>query len=498
MALSNKHPLYADHLAAWQQMRDCYAGEAAVKAAGFAYLPATPGQVEDGIVATNQKGWIVYSAYRKRARVPDAVREAVDAFMGVLHRKPASITLPAALEPLRERATLRGESLELLLRKVNEEQLIVGRIGILGDVVDEGPQAGSVYLVTYTAERILNWDEGSRSLEPAALNLVVLDESEQERQADFSWRAVTKYRVLVLGDPETNEPEGAAIYRAGTFRETETFDAGQLVVPSLKGRTLSRIPFAIANPKDVTAAPDRPPLLGLADLVLAIYRGEADYRQSLFMQGQATLVTVGASLESATTRVGAGAELALPQGGDAKFIVAPSDGISEQREALENDYRHASVRGGELVDATSRQKESGEALRVRVAARTTTLVTVAKAGAFALEQVLKAAAEWVGANPDEVEVVPHLDFVDDPMAGKELGEVMTAKSIGAPLSLRSVHAQMRMRGMTELTYEEELAEIEREAEAVAMLGTPESSAEDGPEEDEEEGGDAEDAEGDEE
>ncbi|MBD4208505.1 hypothetical protein GUH47_21445, partial [Xanthomonas citri pv. citri] len=50
------------------------------------------------------------------------------------------------------------------------------------------------------------------------------------------------------------------------------------IEPTIRGKTLNRIPFVFINSKDIVARPDDPPLLGLVNLALAIYRGDADYR----------------------------------------------------------------------------------------------------------------------------------------------------------------------------------------------------------------------------
>jgi hypothetical protein len=120
----------------------------------------------------------------------------------------------------------------------------------------------------------------------------------------------------------------------------------------------------------------------------------------------------------------------------------------------------------------SRQKESGDALKIRVAARTATLNQIALAGAFGLQATLRHIATWMGLDPENVVVTPNLDFVDDALDSKTLVEYMTSKAMGAPLSLRSIHKQMEERDLTELTFEEELAEIALE-EDLALTGTRE-------------------------
>ncbi len=497
MSVDTRHPLYLEFDEDWIQLRRTYRGERIVKNAGFEYLPPTSGMLADGVTKTNSPGFKAYSAYRLRARVPDMVKEAIESMLGVMHNKPPSIELPARMEGMRERATLRNESLEVLLRRINEEQLITGRLGLLLEVPDAAPEMGTPILpliALYQAEDIINWDEGEvDQTRPDSLNLVVIDETEDVRMRDFEWESVEKHRVLVLGDPLANEQQGEGVYRVGVFRDKTDFNEEALIEPSIGGQTLNEIPFKFVNTRDITPTPDEAPLLGLSNLVLTIYRAEADYRQALFLQGQDTLVKIGnaGSTEGDTTRVGAGAVIELPLGGDAKFIGVDSQGLTEMRESLQNDYQTGNQKAGALLEAVSRSAESGEALRVRVAARTASLNQIALTGAFALQDILRIEARWVGANPDEVIVKPNLDFVDDIMAGQELTQIMAAKGLGSPHSLESIHGLMHERGLTKMTFEEEIEQMEREAEgglpgAVAAGEQDESATADGETDEDEE------------
>lgn len=492
MGISSKHPSYLLALPDWEQMRQTHAGERRVKEAGVRYLPATSGMVLDGfspMAAPNSPGAMAYVAYRARATFPEFVREAVQAMVGIIHARPATIMLPAALEPMRERATLANESLEMLMRRITEEQLISGRAGLLLDVPTLDPiQARDAlpYIALYVAESIINWDPGTRDIpKPEALNLVVLNETEPQRNADFSWEIKEKHRVLILGDIlENEEADGTATYMVGVFDDDDAvIDQSLLTTPTFKGNKLTRLPFVFVNTKDIASDVDMPPLLGLSNLALTIYRGEADYRQALFMQGQDTLVVIGGSPEDETYRTGAGATLKPPIGGDAKYIGVDSNGLPEMRSALENDYERARAKAGELLNESSRDRESGEALRVRIAARTTTLHSIATTCAFALQELLRIAATWVGADPNEVIVTPNTEFVQQTMTGKELLDLTSAKSAGAPLSYESLHNFMRARGMTTKTFEEELDAIEEEADL--MLAAPPSTDEFGPAPDQE-------------
>lgn len=460
MALDNTHPLYADHLPDWQQLRHCHAGERKIKELGQVYLPATAGMRHDGMASVTDAGYQAYDAYRKRAVFPDFVAEGVGHMLGLMHARPPKITLPTALEPMRRAASSQGEPLEHLLARINEEQLITGRVGLMLDL-PQAPRLGTpqMFISLYSAESILNWDETLLEADRTVLNLVVLDESRYERQPSLDWQWVERYRVLSLGPVATNEASGVYGQALVEGKEIPT----SLQSPTVKGRTLPRIPFVFANTTDNLAVPCRPPLLGLARLCTTIYRGEADYRQNLFMQGQDTFVTIGApDTGQDGERVGAGAIVNLPAGADAKYVGVQSQGLSEQRSALEKDYAMAAQRAGQLATAKSKQIESGEALQTRIASVTASLTSVAKAGAEALQSILRVAAEWVGADPDEVLVEPNLQFQDLSFNPRDIVELASAKSMGIPLSRKSIHDVLKERGYTRMEYEEELAEIDQE------------------------------------
>lgn len=467
MALSSKHPLYSRFLPEWELMRDSYRGERSVKEKGALYLPATSGMLLDNANVVGSAGWNAYQAYKTRAVFHDFVARAVEWAIGVMWSKPPEIELPTQLEDLLEHATPNGESLEQLLRRINIEQLIMGRLGLLADMPKvPNPEKPLPYLATYQAETIINWDAGKiGDQNDPGLDMLVLDESENIRDGGFEWKLQEKYRALILGSLTENEGSaGKVAYRAGVF-EGANYVEDDLIEPSVRGKTLQRIPFQFINSKDLVPTPDDPPLLGLARLAMTIYRGEADYRQALFMQAQDTLVVIGGDEEKAY-RIGAGATITVKEGGDAKFIGCNSTGLPEMRSALENDKSQAKEMAGHLVEKSS-QKESGDALNIRVGAQTATLNQIARTGAEGLKRQLRTIAEWIGADPDAVIVEPCLDFSDDVLTGKDLIDMMTAKTMGAPISLKSIHNNMVDGGLTELSMEDELEEIAGEEPLVA-------------------------------
>jgi hypothetical protein len=478
MALPDKHPEYIERLGEYVQMADTYAGERAVKSKRLDYLPASEGMVQDGMTTPSAPGWRDYEAYLLRAVFHDVVREAVKAMVGIIHERPAEIQVPKRLEGMIKRATISGEDIHMLHRRITVAQFVYGRCGLLGDV-PTGQDVDKVmpYISFYDPIRIINWDAGKLDEGKNELALVVIDEGGYRREG-FNWKTERKYRVLARGLPENlddswDRPDGDAPFGVCVKVNETTMPIGSdFVYPEIGGKTLNKIPFVFIGANDLVPEPEIPPLLGLSNLALAIYRGEADYRQTLYAQGQQTLVVIGGAVDEAAPtqlRTGNKGVIDLKIGGDAKYIGVSATGLSEMRQALKTDLDRAAAEGVQFLDSQSEPGESGEALRIRVAAKTTTVGSVARAGASGLEQMLKMMAEWVGENPDDVKVKANTDFADQTVAGAALLAFMQAKQLGLPLSLKSIHGRMKVNNFTDMDFDQENEQIEEEA--ASMLGT---------------------------
>ena len=483
-AIATPHPDYTARRPDWVTMFDTNEGQRHIKSKNTVYLPATSGMRALSATRTklSDEGLDLYTAYLTRAFFPDLVKETVRALAGILDREAANIELPEALEDMREIATPKGESLNDLLIQMHMTQLLYGRMGLLADVDAERDLP---LLIAYPAPQLLNWDDhtssrdtkqqddGKRHEALRKLLLTVIDESRFERDTGdrFTWNLVPRYRALSLGDGAT------PIYTSQVERDGSMQEA---ITPSIRGKTLDFIPFVYCNTTDTATKPGEVPLVNLANLGLAIYRGEADHRSALFMSGQDTLVIIGYDIGSsdgenpgadAKPIIGSGAYLNLPDPeADAKFIGPESQALAEQRTSLENDYTRAGEEGVKLLSSGA-SAESTETLRIRVAARTATLQTIAMTAATALETSLRQCAEWVGANPDEVKVEPNLDFIDESTDPTDLIKFAQAKKAGIPLSAKSIHNWMRMKDFTEMTFEEEL-EVLAEEEDNEILNPP--------------------------
>ena len=186
MSIESRHPDFVEVEPDYRVMRDTFAGERRIKEANFAYLPATAGQVMDGALkSTTSAGRKAYDNYLVRSRFPDLVKQANTTLVGVMVKEPAVIELPPELEGMRKNATRKGESLQALLRRIYEQQLINGRIGLLVDFPQDPAAFGLEelpHLVEYVAEHIINWDdERQTEFGSNILNYAVFNETVQVR-----------------------------------------------------------------------------------------------------------------------------------------------------------------------------------------------------------------------------------------------------------------------------------------------------------------------------
>ncbi|WPJ68560.1 hypothetical protein OMDBNIEC_00074 [Salmonella phage STP-SP5] len=465
MAIDATHPLYDKWKEKWIKCNDCYEGEDKIKEEGVKYLPPLASMILDGMTNMEDLGFKRWEAYRLRANFPDDYSGAVTNNLGLLHQKPPSIQLPAEMEYMREICTADGEDVVALLRRINEMQLRNGRLGLLLDLPKGESPENKPYISVYDALSIINWDDGKDELGNINLNMVVLDESGPVRVNQFDWKDEKRYRVLQLGPMDTDEVKGEAVYAQHLFINDTNYDAGQMIAPYYKGKYLDEIPFQFINTTDITPAPEAPPLLGLANICLSMYRSDADYRQNLHMQGQDTMVVVGGmgtGDDKAPQRVGAGARIDVAIGGDAKYVGVSGEGLSEQRLALAADKQEAQIKAGQMVNNTKSTQESGEAMKTRIAARTASLIRIAFTGAAGLENLLKICAKWMGADPNQVVVKPNLEFTKSMFNGQDFIQIITARNVGAPVSLESIHGWAVDQGLTTLSFEEEMSKVKEE------------------------------------
>ena len=444
------HPQYSFAAEDWVLCDDCFSGEREIKRRGEVYLPRTEGQMADTMYGSKR-----YEAYKYRANYFNYFAPTIHAILGILHREPPQrIELPPRLFSMKNGFSANGDSLEEMLHLVNFHQLVYGRCGMLLDSPfwDDSSNAVPVCAL-YPAHRILDWEQSGN-----VLSFVLLDESGDHFNPELKCREhVQKLRLCAL------DKNGDYYSVVLTPEEYSNFDfSAELpdsVYPEIRGKRMGKVPFCFVNTSDTTSMIQAPPLLPLANLCLAIYRGEADYRHALYMQAQSTLFLKGFPLDD-PPMMGAGNYIHTESPDAAgSFLEISGAGLSEMRESLTKLHETAVNMGVALAETGD--SESGEALKTRLSVKLALLENIAGTAGNAFRKILRMAAEWCSVDPDSIIFEPNFDFTDSSVSAADVSCLWTAKKEGLPLSERSIHEWLRKNDYTGLSYEEEIKAVKQ-------------------------------------
>lgn len=456
------HPDYAKRQEEWVRMRDCVEGDEAIRQSGEEYLPRPSGFRDLG-----RRGDPMYAAYTQRAQFPEIVKPTVNGMLGVIHRVEAQLELPPEMEYLYEDADGLGMPLEELHRAVTRELLTVGRVALLADAPADG---GDPYITRYDAEALVNWATDS--------SFFVLSEASLVRE-EFRWTNRDRWRVLRLED-------GQVTYQ--TYDEDKVaVEAEPVPMTASGGAPLAEIPLVVVGAMSMEIKPERPPLIGVANSALTIYRLDADYKHQLYNSGQETFVVSGVEGRAAPRVLGSGVVVALSDPQARAMYVSPTcSGIEAHKTAIADERQNAAALGARVFDTDQKAGvESGEALRIRRGAETASLVSVAISSAGALERSLRAIARWLGLGDDVVEAIvvkPNLSFVKEILSPDAALKLVTMWQ-SAAISYETLYENLQSGGIAsmERTADEEQDLIEEEGGGLG--GAPgEEDADDGTEE----------------
>ena len=421
MKLDTTHAQYEKYAPLWQSLRDAIEGEYAVKAAGTAYLPKLGGQ-----------SYEEYAAYKLRASFYNATGRTVDGLSGMVFRKPMDVQAPDAMTVFLEDASLRGVDFQGFAESIVEEDLVVGRAGVLVDYPHVEAAAMSQaqaerlnlrpFLVQYNAESILDW-RLTQLENKTVLSMVKLRECVYEPVDEFNQEEIEQIRVLDLN-------EGG--YRQRIFRRDVNGDWQQFgtdIIPTMRGLPLSFIPFIFVGVRDTTPHIDKPPLIDLADKNLDHYRMDADYHHSLhFLAAGSTRWVKGVREDEINAgvfdRAGPTALMASTEA-EAEFGICEPQGkgIPAQRQALKDAEDQMAALGARMLAPEKRQAETAETATIYRQGEMSVLASLAQAVSNALTQALEIARDWMGLS-GEVSVSLNRDFSPQKMTHWDMSEYL--------------------------------------------------------------------------
>ncbi len=467
----------------WNRCRDIFAGSDLVKELGDKYLPKSRWHRNGGADGKQD-----YDDYRSRAIFFNYLKDAIETSLGVLKKGEPTVKLPPQIAFLEKSATVYHDGLVALKGKLDAIIMLTGCAGLSLEVNNSGngnADRPDFFINIWQPESIKdkNFDHDELTGESYA-TLVLLDESEMVFDKNTKRRVLdTKWRVMGLdadGRYYTSlmKPEQYPDFdldNPPVAPDQSNPQMGEAVYPLYRGDTFNRIPFTFVNATDLSGGHyEDPPLYDLVDLVLALYRGDADYRQTLHFTASDFYKHTGCADPGKQRKlsVGAGGILHLGAEEDIAVVSSPGGGANLQREALLNLHAQCQQRIMTLLDVGANQ--SGAALEIMQNSKSARIEPINQNTANAIAEQLRFAAEWTGLSREQAhkEVVFAAAKIEDTSLVisqlQSLWHAIVAENY--PLTRRDFHTLQRKANITQNDFEQNNEELETERAITETLG----------------------------
>lgn len=419
MSVSATHPLYDRWIDRWRKCQDVVEGEEAVKEAGEKYLPRLSGHEKDSTA---------YNAYKERAWLYNATGRTVEGLLGLVFRRPPSVTVPPALEPFLEDVTGDGQSLESFAREVLLMAITNGRFGILSDysmppettpTKSEAERMGlRPVLASYRADQITNWATVQVGSVSRGKRVIVKEwHDDEENDDEFAVEQIPVHRVFELDE--------SGIYRQRFFRpEKYDPDKGRehedqvkwqefrRVSPMIAGQPLRELPVLIGNAYDVSWEIRKPPILDMANVNLAWYRNCADREHGLLFAGNPQpWITGHMKKDGAVYKIGS-SELWVLKEAEAKvgYLEFDGQGLKPIQEAMDEKKGMLALLGSRILARDPQGVEAAETAKIHRQGESSVLATIAGTVSLALTEGLKLFADWLRIDGSDINVELNADF----------------------------------------------------------------------------------------
>ena len=466
MPADTKHKDFEKYQETYQKIRDCKAGESAVKIAGEAYLPKLTGQKP-----------AAYERYIARGSFYNAMGRTVNALTGLVMRKEPMFEVPKEIEDDLENITSNNLSIIELTRECIEAALSYARQGLLVDADNTGKK---VFIAVYDAMSIINWRmqviDGEEKL-----TMLVLQEtcSKIDDKDKFVTKDIPQVRVLQLeGEDQEGVIPGKLIVKVYQKKEQSSNweQVGEDMMPNIQNKRLDYIPFVFIGAMANEISPEKPPLADLATLNIGHWRMEVDYKHGLHLCAIPTPWAAGFP-KNAELYIGPEKAWVTEEiGATCGYLEFTGQGLSAIKEALERAEQHMATMGSRVLEQQKKSQEAFATVKSRQGSDSATLENIAGTVEKGLEKALTLYSLWKGRGDVEIEVTLNRDFVDVELNPQQLTAMLAAVQAGK-MSTDSFLWNLKRGELIspDKSIEDELSEIELERE---MNGFDEEEEED--------------------
>ena len=357
------HPALTAVTREYMLVRDCLAGETAIKRKRGLYLPAPLNEFDPDVRSVR------YNSYIGRAIFYNVARHTLTGMVGnVFSRRPTITDASPKLQPIIDDCTGVGISTTQLAKAALGDAVSVGRCGLFVDYPrTDAPlsqaevDSGNIrpWMTLFKAENIINW----RTAKIGGVNrvvLVVIAEKYPFRDDGFQITYGDQFRVLRLqpGGKNGNGQYVHEIWRGSAVAESTT-------PKDADGEPFETLPFMFIGPQNNDPDVDPAPMYDLCNLNIGHYRNSADYEESGFLCGQPTPVLSGVTTDwvkqvwqGKEVMLGSRAAIPLPPGGSATLLQAAPNSMVKEAMDMKQDQMVAI--GAKLITPKDIQRTATE------------------------------------------------------------------------------------------------------------------------------------------
>lgn len=449
----------------WLVIRDCLEGEVAIKAKGTQYLPYPSTKTDDCKNENHPR----YIAYKDRANFMNVTRRTIYELLAQVFIKNPIIDVNNSkiMELLLENATGNGVSLEQCAKTSLKYALAYAYGGILVDFPETSQLSVKEYneglyrptITPYSPFSIRNFRVEDFGAEER-LTLVVLHENFWEYDNDgFEVAEKEQLRVLRLDE---NGEYVQHIYRGENYNldgKAHGWKKEFTIKPTnADGKPINKIPFFFIGMENNNPYPDNPIMYDLATLNISHYRNSADYEETMFVAGQATLFISGLkdNDETPTIKMGVDGGIVMKNGGTCGLLQAKADsGLAESMEKKEK----AMAKFGAKFLETDNVAKTAYQVKVENPSQGSILANCADNVSSAYTNALKFAHTLINVDDKDVKFELNTDFEYNRVGTDEQNQVIGAWTAGA-ISFEEMRSVLRRAGVAFQENDVALTQIE--------------------------------------
>jgi len=333
----------------------------------------------------------------------------LQALVGLALRKDPVIKLPARLEPMRLNATNENAPLSIMIEEMTTEVMSMGRFGILLDFPATGATSTTTpHFATFLAENIEDFKTAYVGGKKVLTHVWLSSDETDDDGSDVHYE-------LILED---------TIYKFRRFvidAKKNRSDVGEEIIPTVNGKALNFIPFIMVSHKGLRPEHITPPFLSLCKVAVSHLKNSADREHSIYLTAAPTPWVAGSiAADKVPTQIGAGALWVLPEGTQVGLMEFTGAGVAAMKELMEEKIETMATLGARMLSATMNRNETIDTATQRTRSELALLHGTVVSVETAINQLLRVAAEWVGASADDVSVSLSRDFIETALEPKAI------------------------------------------------------------------------------